>query len=116
MYSNMCVKIAVCLALVACVSSHVIKHQEVPLSPDGLVMEMVVKNKGDGQVVSVMKIDVNEKDKRVLMSMGEPVPVSFGGSTTEFVPSIGNRHNIKVGSCPLGYTRRGGFCFPDDDY
>ncbi|KAJ8723836.1 hypothetical protein PYW07_007816 [Mythimna separata] len=116
MYSNMCLKIAVCLALFAFVNSHVIKNQEVPLSPDGMVLEITVKNKGDGQVVSAMKIDINEKDKKVVMSMGEPVHVNTGETTTEFLPSIENRHITKVGSCPLGYTRRGGFCFPDDDY
>lgn len=81
-------------------------------------MEFTVKNKGDGQVVSAMKIDIKEKDKKVVMSIGEPVTtdVGVGGSTTEFVPVIGSRHNIRVGSCPLGYVRRGGFCFPDDDY
>ena len=115
----MCLKIAVCLALVACIDSHVLKHHEVPLSPEGMVLEITIKNKGDGKLVSSMKIDINEKDKKVMMSMGEPaseVPVEIGGSTTEFVPSIGNRHNIRVGSCPIGYVRRGGFCFPDDDY
>lgn len=115
----MCVKIAVCLALVACIDCRVIKQQEVPLLPEGMIVEITMKNKADGKVVSSVKIDINEKDKKVLTSMEGPaseVPVDVVATTTELVPSIGNRHSIVVGSCPVGYTRRGGFCFPDDDY
>nr|XP_021186399.2 uncharacterized protein LOC110373453 [Helicoverpa armigera] len=117
MYTNMCVKIAVCLALVASIDSHVLKHHEVPLSPEGMVVEITVKNKGDQHPVSSMKIDVDEKDKQVLLLLKEPssrVPRKTGDSSTEVVPTIGSRHNIRVGACPAGYTRTGGFCFPDD--
>uniref|UniRef100_A0A2A4JYJ2 Uncharacterized protein n=1 Tax=Heliothis virescens TaxID=7102 RepID=A0A2A4JYJ2_HELVI len=117
MYTNMCVKIAVCLALVACIDSHVLKHHEIPLSPEGMVVEIIVKNRGDEHPVSSMKIDIDEKDKKVGMSLEEPfirVPRKTGDSSTEFVPTIGSRHNVRVGTCPVGYTRTGGFCFPDD--
>ncbi|XP_047033879.1 uncharacterized protein LOC124640242 [Helicoverpa zea] len=119
MYTNMCVKIAVCLALVVSIDSHVLKHHEVPLSPEGMVVEITVKNKGNEHPVSSMKIDIDGKDKKILLSLGEPsesVPKAVGEATSDVVPTIETRNNIRVGSCPSGYTRRGGFCFPDDDY
>ncbi|CAH0594321.1 unnamed protein product [Chrysodeixis includens] len=124
MHSNMCVKIALCLALIASIDCNVIKQQEVPLQPDGLTVEVVVRNKGDKHVVSTMKIDIDELNKKVVMAMVEEdkkilvsrVAKDVSEMSTEFVPTIGSRHGIRVGTCPLGYTRRGGFCFPNDDY
>ncbi|KAH9636450.1 hypothetical protein HF086_006265 [Spodoptera exigua] len=119
MYSNMCLRIAVCLALVACATSHVLKHQELPLSKDGMILEITVKNKGDDHPLSSMVIDINEKDKKISISVEEPsgaVPKGELALSSDPVPTIGNRHGIRVGTCPLGYTKRGGFCFPDDDY
>lgn len=121
----MCVKIALCLALIASIDCLVVKQQEVPLLPEGLTVEVLVRNKGDKNVVSTMKIDIDEMNKKVLLSMVEEekkVLVSRVAkdvsemTTDEFVPTVGSRHGIRVGACPLGYTRRGGFCFPNDDY
>ncbi|XP_035449406.2 uncharacterized protein LOC118275523 [Spodoptera frugiperda] len=119
MYSNMCLRIAVCLALVACATSHVLKHQELPLSSEGMILEITVKNKGDDHPLSSMVVDINEKDRKVSITVQEPAATAPKGTVTvppDGVPTIGNRHGIVVGTCPLGYSKRGGFCFPDDDY
>lgn len=108
-----------CLALVACATSHVLKHQELPLSSDGMILEITVKNKGDDHPLSSMVVDIDEKGRRVAITVEEPSGSASKGKvalSSDVVPSIGNRHGIVVGTCPLGYTRRGGFCFQDDDY
>lgn len=118
MYSNMCVKIALCLGLIACIDGHVLKHQEVPLTPEGMTVEITVRNKGDSHPLSTMTIDIDELNKKVVMSMVDSpikVPNDGIGTPTDVVPTLENRNSIRVGACPLGYTRRGGFCFPDDD-
>uniref|UniRef100_A0A2A4JXU3 Uncharacterized protein n=1 Tax=Heliothis virescens TaxID=7102 RepID=A0A2A4JXU3_HELVI len=115
MYS-MCVKIALCLALVACIDGHVLRT--VPLSPEGMTVEIVLKNKNDRHhPVSTMTIDINEKDKKVEILMAEAptgVPKGFRNLFSD-VPRLESRNGIRVGSCPEGMESQGGFCFPSDD-
>lgn len=44
----------------------------------------------------------------------------FGRAATEnpkkVEVTVENRHGIRVGKCPIGYTKMGGFCFKDGDY
>ncbi|KAJ0173562.1 hypothetical protein K1T71_010711 [Dendrolimus kikuchii] len=115
---NMCVKLALCFLLVAVVESHVIKQHQYPLPPDGIIMEITLKNKANKSPISTVKIDIDEFAKKVVVSnlqhdVEKPPkkPVK-----PDFVPTIENRHGIRVGTCPSGYVQKGGFCFPDDDY
>nr|XP_021186386.2 uncharacterized protein LOC110373440 [Helicoverpa armigera] len=115
MYS-MCVKIALCLALVACIDGHVLRT--LPLSAEGVTVEIVLKNKETRHhPVTTMTIDINEKDKKVGILMAEApsgVPKGFRDMFAK-APRLENRNSVRVGSCPEGTERQGGFCFPTDD-
>ncbi|CAH0594322.1 unnamed protein product [Chrysodeixis includens] len=122
----MFVKIALWLALLACIEGHVVKLKEVPLSKEGLTLDIVVKNKGDKSVVSTMNIDIDELNKKVSMWMMEetpPTPPSLSNPSFEMgyvrspvtgVPRIASRYIIGAGTCPIGYIKAGRFCFPSD--
>lgn len=113
---NMCAKLAMCFVLVVIVESHVIKQHQYPLPPDGMIMEITLKNKSDKSPISTMKIDIDEHAKKVIVSNMQDGKPPQKPAKPDFVPSIDNRHGIRVGTCPVGYVQRGGFCFPDDDY
>ncbi|XP_022817835.1 uncharacterized protein LOC111350462 [Spodoptera litura] len=113
MYSNMCVKIALCLALIVSIDGYVLKHRTVPLPSEGLILEVAVRNKNDlRHPISAMKIDINEKDKKVDMSF---VELSAKGPDSRKVPTLEDRTSIRVGGCPQDTTSIGGLCFPNDD-
>ncbi|XP_047033841.1 uncharacterized protein LOC124640214 [Helicoverpa zea] len=112
MYS-MCVKIALCLALVACIDGHVLRT--LPLSPEGVTVEIVLKNKNDQKPLSTLKIDINEHDKMVRLSLDEALPrAPRRRLPSNIVPMLGNRAGMVVGSCPAGFTFQGRFCVPVD--
>ncbi|KAF9822587.1 hypothetical protein SFRURICE_019478, partial [Spodoptera frugiperda] len=105
MYSNMCVKIALCLALIVSIDGYVLKHRSVPLSPEGLILEIAVRDKNDPRhPISTMKIDINEKDHKVEISMAE-VPQKVAQDSNDVVPVIEDRSGVNVGTCPAGFTR-----------
>ncbi|KAJ8714109.1 hypothetical protein PYW08_007729 [Mythimna loreyi] len=117
MYSNMCVKIALCLALIVSIDGYVLKHRALPLSAEGLTVEITVRSKEDPRhPLSTMKIDINEKDKKVEMSMSEaPSGVLEHLSKANVdVKSLGDRTGINVGLCPAGFSPRGRMCVPND--
>ncbi|XP_075982760.1 uncharacterized protein LOC142980998 [Anticarsia gemmatalis] len=91
MESNMCVKFVLFLALVACIHARVLKSHDFSF-PEG---------------VSVNKREVLPPIGTVNLGAGE-------GAATPKTPDIVNRVAISVGTCPKGYSRMGGFCFPDD--
>uniref|UniRef100_A0A2A4JY79 Secreted protein n=1 Tax=Heliothis virescens TaxID=7102 RepID=A0A2A4JY79_HELVI len=112
MYS-MCVKIALCLALVACIDGHVLRT--VPLSPEGMTVEIVLKNKNDRSPLSTLKIDIDEKAKMARTSLDEALPrVPKRRLPSNIVPMLGNRAGMVVGTCAAGFTPRGRFCIPND--
>ncbi|XP_035449860.2 uncharacterized protein LOC118275859 [Spodoptera frugiperda] len=114
MYSNMCVKIALCLALIVSIDGYVLKHRSVPLSPEGLILEVAVRDKNDPRhPISTMKIDINEKDHKVEISMAE-VPQKLAQDSNDVVPVIEDRSGVNVGTCPAGFTRVGMACVPVD--
>ncbi|XP_075982874.1 uncharacterized protein LOC142981079 [Anticarsia gemmatalis] len=116
MYSNMCVKIVLSLALVACINAHVLKyHQLQPI--EVLTVEDAVKNKdADLQSISLQKMDIDEVEdngvltpEELLRDLNEP-----RGLSSVVGPSFEDRNGIRVGTCPLGYVRIGGICHPED--
>ncbi|XP_035449508.2 uncharacterized protein LOC118275594 [Spodoptera frugiperda] len=117
MYSNMCVKIALCLALIVSIDGYVLKHRSVPLSPEGLILEVAVRDKNDPRhPISAMKIDINEKDKKVDVSSVElSTEGTNSGDVPQNVPTLEDRVSIIGGGCPQDTTSVGGFCFPTDD-
>ncbi|KAJ8723841.1 hypothetical protein PYW07_007821 [Mythimna separata] len=117
MYSNMCVKIALCLALIVSIDGFVLKHRTLPLPAEGMTVEITVRSKEDPRhPLSTMKIDINEKDKEVEMSMSEAPSgvLKHLPKPNNDVVSLGDRTGINVGSCPAGFTARGAFCVPND--
>lgn len=117
--TNMYVRIALWLALIACIDGGIIKLKEVPFQTEGLTLDIIVRNKGDRNVVSTFNIDVDEVNKKVTMSMAEETasPVGKNGIVMPEtgVPAIDGRFLIRGGNCPIGYHKRGGFCFPSDN-
>uniref|UniRef100_A0A2H1VIH6 SFRICE_013132 n=1 Tax=Spodoptera frugiperda TaxID=7108 RepID=A0A2H1VIH6_SPOFR len=113
----MCVKIALCLALIVSIDGYVLKHRSVPLSPEGLILEVAVRDKNDPRhPISAMKIDINEKDKKVDMSSVElSTEGTNSGNVPRNVPTLEDRVSIIGGGCPQDTTSVGGFCFPTDD-
>ncbi|KAJ8723842.1 hypothetical protein PYW07_007822 [Mythimna separata] len=117
MYSNMCVKIALCLALIVSIDGFVLKHRTLPLPAEGMTVEITVRSKEDPRhPLSTMKIDINEKDKEVEMSMSEAPSgvLKHLSKANNDVVTLGDRTGINVGSCPAGFTARGAFCVPND--
>ncbi|KAJ8723838.1 hypothetical protein PYW07_007818 [Mythimna separata] len=117
MYSNMCVKIALCLALIVSIDGFVLKHRTLPLPAEGMTVEITVRSKEDPRhPLSTMKIDINEKDKKVEMSMSEAPSgvLKHLPKASNDVPRLESRASVVVGSCPAGYSPRGRFCIPDD--
>ncbi|CAB3249292.1 unnamed protein product [Arctia plantaginis] len=84
---------------------------EFALPPEGLTMDLVIKNRETHVPVAKVKFDINEQNKKVVLSLApEPAPPTV-------LPSVDDRNGIAVGTCPRGYTRAGAFCFKDDyDY
>lgn len=87
------------MALVICIESHVIKQRSA--SSDSITFP-----------------DTDSKIKQphpstILKSNDEKVPRQLKESATQ-LPTIEQRVAIRSGSCPTGYTRHGGFCFPSD--
>ncbi|XP_022817844.1 uncharacterized protein LOC111350470 [Spodoptera litura] len=114
MYSNMCVKIALCLALIVSIDGYVLKHRTVPLPSEGLMLEVAVRDKNDPRhPISTMKIDINEEDHKVEISMAE-VPEVLSKDSNEVVPVIEDRNGVNVGTCAAGFTRVGMACVPID--
>ncbi|KAH9636452.1 hypothetical protein HF086_006267 [Spodoptera exigua] len=113
----MCVKIALCLALFVSIDGYVLKHRTVPLSPEGLVLEVAVRNKNDPRhPISAMKIDINEKDKKVDISFVQlPAQGSDSHDVARHVPTLEDRTSIRVGGCPQDTVSIGGICFKNDD-
>lgn len=117
----MSVKIVLWLGLLACIDGRVIKLKEAPLTSEGLTLDIIVRNKGDRNVVSTLNIDVDEVAKKVSMSMIEETPKPAPMLKSVFVlptdvPTINDRFLLHAPSCPAGYHKRGGFCFPSEDY
>ncbi|PZC79940.1 hypothetical protein B5X24_HaOG215622 [Helicoverpa armigera] len=107
-------KIAVWLALVACIDCLTQNHA-VPKSPHGIFLQTIA-NKGDKYPVISKKMN---KRENFVMTQEKPlirVPRKVGESTTEFIPKIDPRSIINSPGCPTGYVRVGGFCFFDDYY
>ncbi|CAD0203978.1 unnamed protein product [Chrysodeixis includens] len=113
MYSNMCSKIVLCLALIACIDAYIIKHQ-VPLSAKGTVVEITVKAEGDEHPVSAMKVDIDEEDNSLVMSAAE-ASTEAPQHPREPVPVLESRSGIIVGQCPIGFKRFRGFCIESDE-
>ncbi|KAJ8714104.1 hypothetical protein PYW08_007724 [Mythimna loreyi] len=117
MYSNMCVKIALCLALIVSIEGYVLKHRALPLSAEGLTVEITVRSKEDPRhPLLTTRLDIDEKNKTVVVATaeatsGEPKP----HENVPAVSSLGDRHGITAGTCAEGYVQRAGFCFPSDD-
>ncbi|KAH9636451.1 hypothetical protein HF086_006266 [Spodoptera exigua] len=110
----MCVKIALCLALIVSIDGYVLKHRTVPLSPEGLVFEVAVRDKNDPRhPISTMKINIDEKDHKVQISVAE-VPQDLSKDSEVNVPVIQDRSGMVVGTCPAGFTRVGIACVPVD--
>ncbi|KAJ8723843.1 hypothetical protein PYW07_007823 [Mythimna separata] len=115
MYSNMCVKIALCVALIVSIDGFVLKHQALPLSPEGMTVEITVRGKEDPRhPLFTTRLDIDEKKKTVVIATAE---ASSGDKKPRVVAmsSLGDRHGINLGTCPEGYVGRAGFCFPSDD-
>ena len=115
----MCVKLALCLALVVCIDGHVLKHRTLPLSAEGMTVEIIVRSKEDPRhPLQTMKIDINETDKKVEMSMAEASPgvLRHLSKANNNVPTLESRNGVMVvGSCPEGFTTQGTFCVPKSD-
>lgn len=104
-------KIVLCLTLIVIAESSIIKQKELP--KDTITMDIIIrKNSSDAksQPIGTLKIEFNG-DKITVKTEDKSE-----GSGKEEVPSIENRHGIRGSTCPTGYVRRGGFCFPDYDY
>ena len=118
MYSNMCVKLALCLALVVCIDGHVLKHRTLPLSAEGMIVEITVRSKEDPRhPLQTTRVDINEKDKTVVIATAELLPGASKQSQKVAlpVPTLQDRNGIRVGACPVGTESQAGFCFPTDD-
>lgn len=110
------IKILLYLILVTCIESGVpptVRRKpqkfEFDLPSEGLTMNIVVENRDTHVPVAKMKFDINEQDKKVVLSILPEI--------STVLPSIDTRNVINVVTCPRGYTRAGAFCFKDDyDY
>lgn len=109
-------KIILCLTIVRYIESSklpVVKNSdkfEFDLPSEGLTLSIALKNRATHVPLAKVQFDINERNKKVVMS-GNKQEVS------NVLSLVDNRHGIVVGTCPLGYTRRGEFCIKDDyDY
>ncbi|KAJ8714106.1 hypothetical protein PYW08_007726 [Mythimna loreyi] len=117
MYSNMCVKIALCLALIVSIDGYVLKHRALSLPAEGMTVEITVKSKEDPRhPLSTMKIDINEQDKKVEMSMSE-APSGVLEHLSKANNDVRNLEDrlVDVGTCPKGMVFRLTICVPIND-
>ncbi|KAJ8714110.1 hypothetical protein PYW08_007730 [Mythimna loreyi] len=117
MYSNMCVKIALCLALIVSIDGYVLKHRALPLPAEGMTVEITVKRKEDPRhPLSTMKIDINEQGKKVEMSMSE-APSGVLEHLSKANNDVRNLEDrvLNVGTCPVGKVFYNNFCIPNEE-
>lgn len=118
MYSNMCAKIALSLALLGCVNANVLKyplfHQELVNSED-LIKDIAVNSElQQYQSITSMKHDSDEEDNNMVFTITEEVLEDFDQNATPDTGSIfENRVSIDASSCPNGYTKIKGRCIKD---
>lgn len=115
--SNMCV-IVLCFVLLAVTEGRVVKTKEFPLPADGIVIEILVKDKSDiAHPMSTLKINIDRLVKKITVTQAVNFPKEqdFKLRTHPMV-TLEDRFGLKDGKCPSGRVRRLGICVPDDDY
>ncbi|XP_060805280.1 uncharacterized protein LOC132902826 [Amyelois transitella] len=104
--------LAMCLIHVISIEGYAIKPLRLAIPPEGISFE--INFKSDNYKSEVIQISS-------LIDMEAPVPAAPGRQShpktsahhPKIESSIENRHGLRVGTCPTGYVKSGGFCFPD---
>lgn len=120
MYSNMCVKITLCLTFIVSINARVLTYHSVSLEPlysKGIAVETTVEYKAeDYPPTSVPTYNIDDQDKKTnVVIPNSEEDIEEVASIEDFAPSFEDRHGVRVGHCPAGQVRRSGFCI-DSDY
>lgn len=102
--------------LIVIAESRVLKS-EFTVPPEGASVEVIIRQisgKSDTKPpIATMKFDL-KGDKLIFSRSDENKELK--PEKADPVPSIDNRNAFRSSACPIGYNKRGGFCFPADDY
>lgn len=114
MYSNVCVKVALCLTLIASIEGRVLRFHQVQTSNKGelhlrqsttTLKSNIVELKDNTQLT--MPEEDSNKEKNVVTSIPE--------YSTNVKATLEDRTGITANTCPKGYTRSNGMCVKDDE-
>nr|XP_053614132.1 uncharacterized protein LOC128677378 [Plodia interpunctella] len=98
-----------CLMHVMSIESYVLKPLTFAIPPEGLTFEIKIKPEiNHANLIKAISVkDLGPKYGLPHKTL-DPHP--------KIEPTIEDRNGFRAGTCPIGYIKRGGFCFPDTDY
>jgi hypothetical protein len=106
------------IVLFTIIEGSIIKTDRVEVPPQGMTLKIDIKPDVDGkvkvQVKSFNKWGRREGDRHSsFRDFSRTAHETI--DKTQSLPILEKRYGISVGYCPLGYVKRGGFCFEATD-